>query len=306
MKRVMVPIALGLLLVVAAGAWYLRSSKTRLIPVPPQDPFRGAVSAIAGRSHMPRAPRSVIVVIEENKSYEQIFGEPEKAPYLNALAARGAVFTRSYGIAHPSQPNYFALFSGRADSNGDGCPAQGIARDADNLGAEAIAARRTFRAYAEDLPAAGFAGCTSGSYVRKHAPWTHFSNVPARYELPFSALRSYDALPTIAFVIPNLMHDMHSASVAAGDAWLREKIGPLVAWAGNHDALVVITWDESSAPVANHIPTLFVGPMVAPGRYDEVISHYRVLRTIEDLYGFGHAGAAALATPIDDCWKPGR
>ncbi|MDQ2991382.1 MAG: alkaline phosphatase family protein [Candidatus Eremiobacteraeota bacterium] len=302
MRRAVVLISLGLLLAVAAGVWYLRSSKTRLIPVPLGNPIAAAVSAVV--KPLPRAPRSVIVVIEENKSYEQIFSESDKAPYLNSLAKTGAVFTHSYGIAHPSQPNYFALFSGQADSNGDQCAATGIANDADNLGAEAIAAHRTFRAYAEDLPSPGFAGCTSGQYARKHAPWTHFTNVPPKFALPFSALASYDALPTVSFVIPNLVHDMHSASVVAGDTWLREKIGPLIAWAGKHDALVIITWDESSAPIANHIPTLFLGPMVVPGKYDEVISHYRVLRTIEDLYGFGHAGAAALAAPIRDCWKP--
>jgi hypothetical protein len=35
-----------------------------------------------------------------------------QAPYLNKLAAKGASMTHSYGVTHPSQPNYLALFSG--------------------------------------------------------------------------------------------------------------------------------------------------------------------------------------------------
>jgi NAD(P)-dependent dehydrogenase (short-subunit alcohol dehydrogenase family) len=36
----------------------------------------------------------------------------QSAPYINALASTGAVFTDSHAITHPSQPNYLALFSG--------------------------------------------------------------------------------------------------------------------------------------------------------------------------------------------------
>lgn len=59
---------------------------------------------------LPR-PDHIVIVVEENKSFAQIIGNPD-APYINALAMRGALFTQSYGITHPSQPNYLALFSG--------------------------------------------------------------------------------------------------------------------------------------------------------------------------------------------------
>jgi len=290
--------AVVVVVVIALGLWYFRSSDTRLTMVPKiLAPFP------VGQSHrLPKTPRSVVIVVEENKSYKQIFGDADSSPYLNALAKEGAVFTRSYGVAHPSQPNYFAMFSGQTNKNGDSCSVREIARDADNLGAELLAAHRIFRAYVEDLPRPGFTGCSSGQYARKHAPWTHFTNVPAQDAVPFSALTSYDTLPDVAFVIPNLVHDMHSASIESGDAWLHEHIAPLVAWAKGHNALVVITWDESSSPVTNHIPTLFVGPMVKPGRYDEVISHGNLLRTVEDIFGLRHAASAATASPILDCW----
>ncbi|MEC4888853.1 MAG: hypothetical protein RI101_02230 [Nitrospira sp.] len=49
--------------------------------------------------------------------------------------------------------------------------------------------------------------------------------------------------------------------------------------------------------------TLFVGPMVKAGRSDQRITHYNVLRTIEDLYGLSHSGASADAEPITQIWK---
>ena len=297
MKRAVV---LGIILLVglAGGAlWYFRTSNTRLTPEP------AIVAGMLPRTgHLPTRPRSVVIVIEENKTYEQIVGHPERAPYINSLAKGGAVFTHSYGVAHPSQPNYFAIFAGATNRNGDNCPATGIATTAPNLASELLAAHHTFRAYAEDLPAAGYLGCKSGEYVRKHAPWTHFTNIPATVAVPFSTLQTYDSLPSVAFLIPNLLGDMHSASIQRGDAWLKTHVDPLVRWAAKHDTLIVLTWDESDTPAGNHIPTIFVGPMVKPGRYDEEIDHYRVLRTLEELFALPHAGMAGAVAPITDVW----
>jgi acid phosphatase len=287
------------LVLTALGFRHFRSSATRLTDVPPSL-AQAVLSRVPG---LPKTPRSVIVIVEENQSYEKILDDPDSASYIASLAKEGALFTRSYGVGHPSQPNYFALFAGRVNLDGDSCPATTMPADAPNLGAELLTAHRTFRAYVEDLPSPGYPGCASGEYARKHAPWTQFANVPARDAVPFSYLRSYDALPDVAFIIPNLVHDMHSASVADGDAWLRQNVDPLVAWAKRHDALVILTWDESESLVTNHIPTIFVGPMVRPGRYAEVVTHYRVLRTIEDLFGLPHAGHAAEAAPITNVWR---
>lgn len=284
--------------VIAFGSWYFRSGATRPTLVP------HVAMASSAKLALPAAPRSIIVIVEENKSYQEIFGNQAAVdPYVRALAAHAALFTQSYGIAHPSQPNYLSLFAGIPDTNGDACPARGFSRNAENLESELLAAHRTFRAYVDDLPHAGFLGCSDGQYARKHAPWTNFSRVPAANAVPLDTLTSYDALPDVAFVIPNLAHDMHSASIASGDAWLHDRMGPLIAWAQQHNTLVILTWDESNAIVTNHIPTLFVGPMVKPGRYGEVISHYRVLRTIEDLMQLPHAGHSADVAPIADCWQ---
>ena len=56
-------------------------------------------------------PDHIVVVIFENKHRASVMASGQ-APYLDKLADRGANLTRSYGITHPSQPNYLALFSG--------------------------------------------------------------------------------------------------------------------------------------------------------------------------------------------------
>ncbi|GAC1595329.1 MAG: phosphatidylinositol-3-phosphatase [Candidatus Velthaea sp.] len=297
MKRVIVLSLVVLVALGAAAGWYFRSTRTRFTAVPAVPAGNAAASL-----HV-KPPRSVIIVIEENKSDGNIIGDADSATYIATLAKRGALFTKSYGVAHPSQPNYFALFAGQTTANGDSCPAAGIARSAPNLASELLAAHRTFTAYSEDLPSAGFTGCLAGEYARKHAPWTHFSNIPQRFSVPFSQLRAYDTLPTVAFIIPNLLDDMHSASIERGDAWLRDHLEPIVAWANSHDTLIILTWDESSSALGNHIATIFIGPMVKPGRYDEPITHYTVLRTVEDLYALPHAGRSADVAPIADIWK---
>jgi len=67
-------------------------------------------------------PAHVVVVIEENHGYSQIIGSPQ-APYINTLATQGALFTKSYALTHPSQPNYLGLFSGSTQGiTDDSCP----------------------------------------------------------------------------------------------------------------------------------------------------------------------------------------
>jgi hypothetical protein len=165
-----------------------------------------------------------------------------------------------------------------------------------------LAAHLTFAAYSESLPSMGFRGCWAGPYGQKHAPWTHFSNVPQTLHRPLTMLRSFDTLPTVTFIVPNVDDDMHDGSTKAGDDWAETHLAPLLRWAAAHDTLVIFTWDEGYDR-ANSIPTMFVGPMVRAGRYPERIDHFRVLRTLEDLYGLAPTGKAASAAPITGIWR---
>lgn len=251
-------------------------------------------------------PAHVVIVIEENKAYSQIIGNPN-APFLNKLAADGALFQHAYGVTHPSEPNYLALFSGSTQSVlYDSCPL--YFTDA-NLASELDAAGLTFAVYSQGLPYAGFRGCRHGSYARKHNPAVNWQgvNVAPRQNRPFTAFpKHFGNLPTVSLVIPDIDHDMHSASIRAGDRWLHQHLQRYAHWAQQHDSLLIVTWDEDNRLHRNHIATIAVGSMVKPGHYTREIDHYSVLRTLEAMYHLPLLGQSALAAPITEIWRSPR
>ncbi|WP_138443873.1 alkaline phosphatase family protein [Sinomonas susongensis] len=257
----------------------------------------------AASGTVPR-PAHVVIVVEENHSFSDIIGN-SAAPYLNSLAGQGALFTNSAAVAHPSEPNYLALFSGSTQGiTDDSCPHSFAA---ENLGSQLASIGQSFAGYSEDLPATGDPTCSAGAYARKHAPWTNFPSVPASANRPFSAFpKDYSVLPTVSIVVPNLDHDMHNGSVQAGDAWLRDNLDGYAQWAKTHDSLLIVTWDEDDNSAGNHIATIFSGAQVKPGQYGEQIDHYRVLRTVEAAYGLPPLEKAADTTPITDVWSAGN
>lgn len=247
------------------------------------------------------APAHVLVVVFENKDASDVLGS-DAAPYLNGLAGQGRALTNAHGEAHPSQPNYMALFSGSTHGiTDDSCP---ISVQGANLAGQLLAAGQTFVGYSEDLPAGGFTGCSAGDYARKHNPWVNFASLPASVNQPLSALPAdYAKLPTVAFVIPNLCNDMHDCSVTTGDQWAKQHLSGYVAWARTHNSLLLVSFDEDEGSSANHIPSMVIGPMVQPGTSDQWVDHYNILRTLDDMYGLPPLGEAATSKPIQGIWR---
>ncbi|QSO52737.1 acid phosphatase [Alicyclobacillus curvatus] len=251
-------------------------------------------------------PNHVVLVIEENHSYQEIAGNKD-ASYINSLMKQGANLTDYHGVEHPSQPNYLDLFSGSNQGvTNDSCP---HTFSTPNLASELNAAKFSFTGYAEDLPNRGYMGCSngialiSGTYARKHSPWVNFTNVARDANQPFSAFpKDYNRLPTVSIVIPNLRHDMHSGSIKSGDNWLRANLASYVTWAMQHNSLLIVTFDEDDKSESNRIPTVLVGPMIKPGNYQQDINHFSLLRTLEDLYHLPYLGQSAQASPIGNVW----
>jgi hypothetical protein len=252
------------------------------------------------------APDHVVVVVFENHAYSQIIGSPN-APYINSLADGGANFTNFSAEAHPSEPNYFAMFSGSTQGiTNDACPPPGSPYGTANLAKEITDAGHSWGSYNEGLPAEGSTVCIKSStrYARKHNPWFSFSNVPASTGHTFAEWPSdLSTLPTVSFVIPNLCNDMHDCSVRTGDTWLRDKLGSYASWARAHNSVLIVTTDEDDSSAGNRIPTLFYGAHVKTGSYPASYGHYDLLRTIEDMYRTSHAGNASSASPITEAWQ---
>src|ERR1041385_4669968 len=295
-------------------------------------------------------PDHIVIVIMENHSFGQIIGSSQ-APRINALAAEGANIvngqtdpnatrTGSHAVRHPSQPNYLELFSGNNQGTiGDGHPGTPSEPHTlpppfgtPNLGAALRHAGFSFATYSETLPSVGYDGDSSGGsngYQRKHNPAVNWqsndagqanNHLPLELNQPFLPLpgqpttgfpADFNQLPTICFVVPNQLHDMHNGSIAQGDTWLDQNIlQTYYQWAKTHNSLLIVTFDEDGNNTAsNQIATIFAGPMIQPGNYTETdlninnpyvgfpndpgtqtptgtaMNHWNVLATLLDLYG---------------------
>ena len=177
----------------------------------------------------------VVVVVEENHGYSDIIGNGSIAPYINnTLASGGIVLTNAYGEQHPSQPNYYWLFSGGNQGfTTDVAPTAATNGNA-NLYTEfqtaagngQLPSTNFFGAYAENFDTNNpYANGGPNEYVSRHVPWLDFSSInnsnPAGITLDFtnsplnSSSPSYSAnfsnLPVLSFVIPCLTNDMHYA-----------------------------------------------------------------------------------------------
>jgi len=259
-------------------------------------------ASVAAAGVLPR-PDHVVVVIEENRSFMQIMDQRNQDSYIHALAKRGTLFTRSFGVSHPSQPNYLALFSGSTHGIiNNVCP---LTFDTDNLASALLDGRLGFASFSESMPEVGNMNCVSGAYRRKHNPVTNWqgTRLPASLNQRFADFpMDYAKLPTVSFVIPDQNNDMHDGSFADADNWLKMHIAPYVDWAMKHNSLLILTWDEDHYQSNNRIATILVGPMVQAGTSDQRINHYNVLRTLLDFYGLPPIGESSDADPIQGIW----
>jgi len=268
---------------------------------------------IQAQSNLP-LPDHIVVLIYENKAYEQIIGS-SSAPYINDLAndPNAALFIKSYGIEHPSQPNYLDLYSGCNQGVTDNNLPENQPFNTPNLGSQLITAGHSFITYSEDLPEVGFNGIESGNYARRHNPAANWmgeeeNQIPVETNQPFSAFPSsdYNQLPDVCFVVPNVANDMHDGSISTGDAWYYNNLSDYVEWAKSNNSLFILTFDEDNYLNENHITTIITGPMVNGGIYSDSINHYNVLRTIEDIFDLPYACNAENALPVESCWMQTR
>jgi len=232
----------------------------------------------------------IVVVWEENKDATEV----RDLPFIAELRSMGLTFSRCYGVARPSQPNYIAVFAGStlgvSDNNDHDLSGPTLHSRYADAGLSMVS-------YAEDLPSAGFRGTASTlptTYVRKHNPAASFPEVPDAAIQPFSAFPTdaagFAALPELSFVIPNLDNDMHDGSMAQADEWLRNKLGAYADWARSNGSLLILTFDEpntaSGSNLSAPILTVFVGDGLAAGAVDgRPIDLYRLSDYLLDCFG---------------------
>jgi phospholipase C len=65
----------------------------------------------------------IFVIMMENHSTNEIFGNTADAPYINSLLSHAAISNDYFGVTHPSLPNYLAAISGDFQHIWDDCAA---------------------------------------------------------------------------------------------------------------------------------------------------------------------------------------
>jgi phosphatidylinositol-3-phosphatase len=255
----------------------------------------------------------VIVVVEENSDYSSVIGS-SSMPYLNGLAQQYALVTKYYAVTHPSIGNYFMLTVGKIITNDDSY--SGVVSD-DNIIRRLVAAGKTWKSYAEDLPSVGYTGPDVGNYARKHNVIALLSDVlndsmQRKNLVPFTEFASDLAagtLPAYSFVAPNLCDDAHNCSLATADQWLQTNIDPLVKNAMfQQDGLLVIVFDEAGSGDATngggHIPCVIVSPKARRGYQGTgVYEHQSLLRLTAEALGVTPPNAAATAPDMGEFFQ---
>jgi phospholipase C len=255
----------------------------------------------------------VMWIFMENHSYGEIVGS-RQAPFIDRLAHECGLAANYHNVSHPSLPNYIAATSGLALARlaqfGSDCgPSRECSTGAPNIFGEV----RSWRAYEESMPNRCSRG-DAGEYAVRHNPPPYFTTLARcrANDVPFARLASdlaSGALPAFSFVTPNLVHDMHDASVTQGDEWLNAQLPAIVRSRvyKRGDLAVFVTWDEgeggsssecatNTADVGCHVATLVISPSTAPDTISRALfNHYSLLASAERLLGVPLLGEARRA-----------
>lgn len=275
-------------------------------------PTAGATAAAATAGGFPVFDHIYLIVME-NREYGTIVGNSD-APYINSLIASYGLATNYDAIGHPSEPNYIALFAGSTlgvttDGRYD--------LDASNLADQLDAAGKSWHVYEQDYPgqcspaasASGGVDLTglAGDYFRKHDPaisFTDISGQPARCAAITSLSSFSPSAANFELIVPNTYNDMHSASTAAGDAFLKNFVPLITSSPAFADSLLVITWDEGSSAIGGggQVATLVISPLLTGSGMQSSVAHnhYSLLRTIELGLGLPCLANSCQATDLSE------
>ncbi len=256
----------------------------------------------------------VFIVTEENTDYVDVIGN-SSMPYLNSLAQQYGLATQYYANTHPSIGNYFELSTGQIITNDD---SYSTVENVPNIVRSLLAAGKTWKSYAEDIPNACYLGGDTGNYARKHNIFPLLSDVAndatqACNNVPFTQLATDLAngtLPHFSNIVPNLCNDAHDCGLDVADSWLQTNIAPLIASpVFQQDGLLIIVFDEAGGDNSHgggRIAWVAVSPKSKPGYQSTTLyQHQSTLRLI--LKGLGVSnfpGAAATAPDMSEFFNP--
>jgi phosphatidylinositol-3-phosphatase len=314
MGRALVRISGG---IVAVGLAVSGCTKPSAPPGPAIPQPTPTASSLSTSPSPPGYPK-VLIIVEENHSYEEIIGDPA-APYLNHLATTYGLATNmsaGYPTGCPSLAAYILLTSGSRHGICDDDDPSAHRLTGPNIFAQVVAAGGEWRNYAESAPTTcATTNARNNHFLVRHTPAPYYVSETERcrrWDVPLGdpttgALHDDLAagrLPTYGFISPDACDDMHGApacpaNIGAGDRWLQSWVPMILSSADYtaHRLVVIITWDEGTE-TTNHLPTLVISPTTSHVRSATAYTHCSILRTVEDVLRLAPLGCAAHAASM--------
>jgi hypothetical protein len=301
-----IPLALAALALAACGAGSKASdaspsaspsaaaSATGRSPSPSPSPSPASskgISSLASKAAKTargsRLPSKILVVIEENHSLSQMRAG---MPFLAGLSEQYGYATRWSALTHPSEPNYLAIAGGSTFRvTDDGAPSRNAPQvgQAPSVFDQALGAGKSAATFAESMPQNCY-DHDAGNYAVRHNPWVYFGRGRATclaHDVGlsgFAAAAAANALPDVAFLIPNLVHDAHDSSLGDADAWLQQQLTPVLHSAdfSSGRLVVVVTADEDDKHSGNIVLTSVLSTRLHHKVVSAPLTHYSLTRFI--------------------------
>lgn len=270
--------------------------------------MRSGAASMATKGTATAQPTKVLVVIEENHSFAQMSAE---MPYLVGLSKSYGYATDWTAIMHPSLPNYLAIAGGATFGvNDDRNPAahDGQIGQAPSVFDQALDAGKSAGTYAESMPSSDTCRLDdyptgAPSYAVRHNPWAYFPASRSRCQSMdrpldgFAADAKGDALPNVAFLIPNLCDDAHNCPLAAADAFLQRTLPDVLASKDftSGRLTVVVTADEDDRHSGNVVLTSVLSTHLSGKVVSTHLTHYSLTRYIAEVLGVTPLGDGRTA-----------
>jgi hypothetical protein len=315
-----------LLVAVGCGGGGVSASSSTIAATPTPTPTPAATPSPSPSPTPATIPAAdhVFLIVLENHAFSQVIGSPFM-PYLNSLAAQHSLATNYFANTHPSIGNYFMLTTGNIETNNDAFTGT---VSSDSIPRAFAAAGKTWKAYMESLPSAGYTGGDVYPYFKHHNPFAYMTDVLGSSSelanlVPFTQLSSdlgTGAVPNFAFIAPNAEDDAHdcptgapacldSDKLTAADNWLKNNIDPLIKSPALANSVFIIVFDESLdvdlingggkvawAMAGSHVKSAF--------KSTTLYQHQSTLRLVLDLLRVtDHPGNSATAPTMQEFFQ---
>jgi len=266
----------------------------------------------------------VFIVVMENHNWSQFKGAAN-APYVNNTLLPQASHAEQYynppGL-HPSLPNYLWLEAGtNFGITNDNDPSSNHQSTTAHLVTQLTNAGISWKTYQEDISGTTCPLTSVNKYAPKHNPFVYFDDVTntndpnsaycIAHVRPFPELGTDLQNNTVAqyvFITPNLCDDGHDSCAPVSDPirqtdnWLAANIPAILnSTAYQSGGALFITWDEGVGG-DGPIGMIVLSASAKGGGYSNSIhyTHGSLLRTVEEIFGVGLLGDAAVQADLSD------